>query len=113
MAKATRKPKLNCWHCRKRIIGTPVVIDHPDVKFILNVHPECSAMAIDNIEWRLGHPLYCDAKTNPVLGRPVLDRQPDSDVRVPTSCSVCQRPWVDGKCSGGFFNHKLPEVSRG
>jgi len=22
-------------------------------------------------------------------------------------CGVCQRPWIDGKCSGGFVNHKL------
>jgi hypothetical protein len=22
-------------------------------------------------------------------------------------CGVCQRPWIDGKCSGGFFNHRL------
>lgn len=22
-------------------------------------------------------------------------------------CGVCQRPWIGGKCSGGFINHKL------
>lgn len=22
-------------------------------------------------------------------------------------CANCGRPWVDGKCSGGFVNHKL------
>jgi hypothetical protein len=25
----------------------------------------------------------------------------------PQQCGVCQRPWIDGKCSGGFVNHKL------
>lgn len=23
------------------------------------------------------------------------------------TCGTCQRPWINGKCSGGFINHKL------
>jgi hypothetical protein len=32
---------------------------------------------------------------------PHLTSKPDQ------KCGVCGRPWVDGKCSGGFVNHKL------
>ncbi len=33
--------------------------------------------------------------------------QPNEPVeQVALICGVCQRPWIDGKCSGGFINQK-------
>ncbi len=29
----------------------------------------------------------------------------DGGTQKPRVCGICQRPWINGKCSGGFMNH--------
>jgi hypothetical protein len=36
-----------------------------------------------------------------------LDSEDDAQPEPKLICGVCGRPWADGKCSGGFVNHKL------
>ena len=42
-----------------------------------------------------------------------LDEQPEDGFRIVReitpgeTCGICGRPWINGKCEGGFINHKL------